>query len=204
VVHFSNGTGAQCASYTAVLEHLASHGFLTTCYESTNTGDGTQCVSAIETALTEYPKLADTKIGSAGHEIGGSGAILCVQRAEQKWGPAMIYAGYAAGPVSGSGAVANYKELFAMVESPVFMFNGSADMLLPVSWVRESYGPLQSEKWWYEAEGAMSIPVPARWMQESAVVWFRWKLLGDAIAGDYFKNMPNGMDWHLQQMDARM
>jgi hypothetical protein len=204
VVHFSNGTGAQCDSYVGILEHIASHGFLTTCYESTDTGDGTQCMSAIETALSEYPSLVDTKIGSTGHEVGGGGAILCVQRAEQKWGSAMIYAGHAAAPVSGSGAVDNYRELFGMIESPIFMFNGSEDMLVPVSWVREGYDALHSEKWWYEAEGATHIPVPTRWAQESAVVWFRWKLLGDENAGDYFKNMPNGMDWNLQEMHARM
>jgi hypothetical protein len=43
--------------------------------------------------------------------------------------------------------------------------------------------------------------VPTRWAEESAVVWFRWKLLGDEAAGAYFKNMPNTDDWDLQQFD---
>lgn len=204
IVHFSNGTGAQCSNYTSILEHIASHGFLTTCYENPDTGDGTPCIAAVETALSEYPDLADTKVGSAGHHVGGGGAILCVYRAEQKWGTSMIYAGDAAEPVSGSGAVSNYQELYGMIKSPIFMFNGSADMLVPISWVRDGYDALHSEKWWYEAEGATHIPVPERWARQSAVVWFRWKLLGDSIAGDYFKNMPNGADWNLQEMDPGM
>jgi hypothetical protein len=44
------------------------------------------------------------------------------------------------------------------------MFNGSSDQLVPAAWVRESYDALHSEKWWYEAHGAMHIPVPTRWI----------------------------------------
>ena len=52
-----------------------------------------------------------------------------------------------------------------------------------------------TEKYWYEATGAAHIPVPTKWTNESTVVFFRWKLLGDKAACEYFKKMPDGPDW---------
>jgi hypothetical protein len=31
-------------------------------------------------------------------------------------------------------------------------------------------------------------------------VWFRWKLLGDKQACQYFKNMPNTNEWNSKQV----
>jgi hypothetical protein len=202
VVHLANGTGARCSSYGAILEHLASHGFLATCYENTNTGQGTQCVEAIETALNEYPDLADNKIGSTGHSQGGGAAVVCVYRAEEKWGTSMKYAGHAMEPAHGFGdAPSDYASLYAQIESPIFMFNGSRDTLVSASWVGQGFRALNDsvEAYWYTAVGAAHIPVPTSWTQESATAWFRWKLLDDKQACTYFKEtMLSGGDWELQ------
>jgi hypothetical protein len=196
IVHFANGTGAACETYQVILERLATHGFLTTCYENTATAEGTQCVTAIETALMEHSDLAAMKVGSAGHEQGGGAALLCLYRAEQKWGDAMIYAGHGVIPVSGlGGKTPEYPMLYAEIKSPVFMFTASDDMLVPDDWVRTAYDNLKSERYWYEATGATYLPLPLKWAQESTVAWFRWKLLGDQAAGEYFKKMPDGDDW---------
>ncbi|MDH5671881.1 MAG: hypothetical protein OEZ06_07000 [Myxococcales bacterium] len=201
VVHLANGTGASCSSYLAVLEHLASHGFLAACYEDRNTGQGTQCITAIETARSEYPDLADDKIGSTGHSQGGGAAVVCIYRAEAQWGDSMIYAGHAMEPAHGYGdAPADYASLYAQIESPIFMFNGSSDTLVSARWVGEGFDALSSsvEAYWYQAQGADHIPIPTRWTEESTVAWFRWKLLGDTQACQYFKDMPNSSDWTLQ------
>jgi hypothetical protein len=198
VVHFSNGTGASCSSYMAALEHLASHGFLTTCYESPATGDGAQCVTAIETALAEYPDLADTKIGSGGHQTGGGGALICVARLEAMGG-ALQVVGHASEPDL-SGVAASWPEMFAAVTSPIFIFNGSEDQLVSEQATRHQFDALAPglEAYWYEATGAPHIPVPVKWMKESMVAWFRWKLLGDRGACEHVKAMPDSDDWDLQ------
>lgn len=201
IVHLANGTGARCSTYGSILEHLASHGFLTTCYEDTNTGQGTQCLTAIQTALAEYPDLADTKVGSTGHSQGGGGAIMCVYRAEQEYGDSIDIVGHAMEPAHGYGdAPANYASLYAQIRSPIFMFNGSSDSLVSSSWVSQGFNALDDgiEAYWYEAVGAAHIPIPTRWTEESTVAWFRWKLLGDTQACEYFKNMPNTSDWDFQ------
>ncbi len=203
VVHLSNGTGASCFTYNAILEHLASHGFLASCYEDTNTGQGTQCISALETLFAEYPDLADNRIGSTGHSQGGGASFICIYRAEEKWGDSMIYAGHSMEPASGYGdSPSNWASLYGQIESPFFMFNGSSDMLVSASWVRDAFDALPdtTEAYWYEAVGASHMtPIPTSYTQESAVAWFRWKLLGDAQACEYFKAMPNSSDWNLQE-----
>jgi hypothetical protein len=205
IAHLANGTGARCSTYNGVLTRLASHGFLTTCYENTNTGQGTQCLTAIQTALAEFPDLALPLAGSTGHSQGGGGAIMCVYRAEQEMPGALTIVGHAMEPASGFGdSPANYASLYGQIRSPIFMFNGSSDTLVSSSWVGQAFNALADdvEAYWYTAMGAAHIPVPTRWTQESTVPWFRWKLLGDSQACDYFKNMPNGNDWDLRQAQA--
>lgn len=205
VVHLANGTGARCSTYGGILTHLASHGFLAVCYENTNTGQGTQCITALETAMARHPELVDDKIGSTGHSQGGGAAFMCLQRAEARWGSSKIYAGLAMEPASGFGdSPANWASYYAQIKSPMFMFNGSADFLVSASWVGRAFDALanDTEAYWYEATGAAHIPIPTRWTQESAVAWFRWKLLGDNAACRYFKSMPAGRDWNPRRNQA--
>ena len=118
---------------------------------------------------------------------------------------ALTIVGHAMEPASGFGdSPANYASLYAQIRSPIFMFNGSVDTLVSQSWVGQAFNALDDsvEAYWYTAMGASHIPIPTRWTQESTVAWFRWKLLGDAQACDYFKNMPNGNDWDLRQAQA--
>jgi len=201
ITHLANGTGASCASYAAILQRLASHGFLTTCYENTNTGQGTQCLTAVQTALDNYPELAAKKVGSTGHSQGGGGAIMCVYRVEQQFGTEIQIVGHAMEPASGFGdSPANWASLYGQIRSPIFLFNGSVDTLVSASWVRQAFDALGDgiEAYWYQADGASHIPIPTSWTQESTVAWFRWKLLGDRQACEYFKAMPNGTSWTLQ------
>ena len=58
VLHFSNGTEL-CMFYNSVLQQWASHGFIATCYETTQSGSGSACVNAVEAAVSAYPDLAD-------------------------------------------------------------------------------------------------------------------------------------------------
>jgi hypothetical protein len=54
---------------------VATHEFLAVCYEDTNTGAGTQGITAFQTAMTNYPDLVDNKLGSTGHSQGGPGGV---------------------------------------------------------------------------------------------------------------------------------
>src|SRR5580658_5251673 len=195
VIHLANGTGATCSDYEDALERFATHGFLTTCYEDTNTGAGTEGMTAFETALAMYPDLADNKLGSTGHSQGGQAAFTTLQLAEAKWGTAMIYAGLAMEPASGFGTQptgGTWEQVYGEITSPMFMFSGTADVLVSSSWVGEAYSAMSTtdEVYWWSATGATHIPTPQVPEEQVSIPWFRWKLLGDNAACVFFKAMP--------------
>lgn len=200
IIHHANGTGATCSMYGSLLSHLASHGFIVACYESSNTGAGDQCIDAVDAAMLEFDFAAD-KLGFTGHSQGGGAAFICTANAEDRWGSSMQIAGHAQQPASGFGdAPYNWASIYNTINSPMFMFNGSSDWLVSSSWVGDAYDELPSgtEAYWYEAVGSTHIPVPNDESAESATAWFLWKLEGDQDACRYFKDMPSTYDWRYQ------
>jgi hypothetical protein len=203
VIHLSNGTGATCAAYAAALQRMASHGFLTTCFEDPNTGSGQQGLMALQTAVMNYPDLADMKFGLTGHSQGGQAAFTSLQLAEAKWGDSAIYAGLAMEPASGFGVQpsgGSWQSVYAKLKSPMFMFSGlGTDGLVSQGWVQQAYDalPKSEEAYFWTASGATHIPVPNGEEQEISIPWFRWKLLGDQKACMYFKSIPmTNMKWN--------
>jgi hypothetical protein len=195
VIHLSNGTGATCADYQDDLNRMASHGFLATCFEDTNTGAGTDGMTAFETAMMMYPALADNKLGSTGHSQGGQAAFTTLQLAEAKWGTTMIYAGLAMEPASGFGTQPSggtWQMIYGEIKSPMFMFSGTADMLVSAAWVGQAYSAMnpKNEVYWWSATGATHIPTPQVPEEQVSIPWFRWKLLGDNAACKFFKAIP--------------
>lgn len=201
VVHVANGTGATCSMYNDLLGSLASHGFLAACYEDTNTGAGDQGLEAIEVARELYPDLVSDKIGSAGHSQGGMAAFTVLANAEDAFGPSFTYAGLAMQPASGFGETpwGGWRPRYASIESPMFMFSGSADVLVSGSWVQSGFDALSDdvEAYFWDKFGSTHIPVPARDAAEVGIPWFRWKLLGDRDACEDFYALRNGL-WSVQ------
>lgn len=197
VVHMANGTTATCSAYAASIQRLASHGFLAACYEDPNTGAGTQGLEALDTALSSFPELADHKFGSTGHSQGGQAAFTVLALAEKKYGfTDWVYAALAMEPASGFGSQpvgATWQQLYSAIQSPVFMFSGlGTDGLVSQSWVQSAYNATSPtvEAYFWTAQGATHIPVPNGLEQEISIPWFRWKLLGDSQACEYFKGIP--------------
>ncbi|MET0344100.1 MAG: hypothetical protein ABW252_24005 [Polyangiales bacterium] len=204
VIHLANGTGASCGNYAATINTLASHGFLTTCYENTNTGAGTQGLQAFERAVADYPNLAAKKFGSMGHSQGGQAAFTVLALTEEKFGPDATYAGLAMEPASGFGTQprgGSWQSVYAKIKSPMFMFSGTADILVSQGWVRQGFAALADsvEAYHWSASGATHIPVPNGETQQVSVPWFRWKLLGDQDACKAFFALETGTRWNKVQ-----
>ncbi len=194
MVHLANGTGATCSDYQDDLNRLASHGFLTLCYENANTGAGTQGIQAYDAAIAMFPDLVDKKIGSTGHSQGGQAAFTVLQLAEAKY-TGYTFAGLAMEPASGFGTQPSggtWQQVYAKIKSPMFMFSGTADMLVSAAWVGEAYSAMnpKNEVYWWSATGATHIPTPQVPEEQVSIPWFRWKLLGDQAACKFFKAMP--------------
>ena len=196
VIHLSNGTGATCSVYAPALNRMATHGFLACCYEDPNTGSGQDGVPALAAALMAYPDLADKKFGSTGHSQGGQAAFTTLQLVEQKYGSDMIYAGLAMEPASGFGTQptgGTWQQLYGEIKSPMFMFSGlNTDGLVSQAWVQQAYDATSKteEAYFWTANGATHIPVPNAQEEEISIPWFRWKLLGDQKACQFFKAIP--------------
>jgi hypothetical protein len=219
VVHLANGTTASCSNYQGALERLATHGFLAVCYEDPNTGAGDYGITALETAQRLYPNLVDNKFGSTGHSQGGQASLVTLQLAEAKFGSTMTYAGLAMEPASGYGTQPRgqtWKQSYAKIKSPVFMFSGDSsigfanstllgfstgDGLVAISWVNEGFGALSRrvEAYHWTARGATHIPTPVTEEQNISIPWFRWKLLGDKAACQFFQGLRNTAKWQSQK-----
>jgi hypothetical protein len=202
VIHLANGTGGTCSAYQNLLNRLASHGFLTTCYESGQTGAGQQGLMAIQAAYENFPDLADTKIGSTGHSQGGQASFIVLQFAEEEFGDSYTYAGLAMEPASGFGSQpsgTSWQAVYAKIKSPMFMFSGTADILVSASWVRQAFTALDDsiEAYNWSAVGAVHVPTPQSETIEVGIPWFRWKLLGDKAACEAFKALPDGANWNM-------
>ena len=204
IVHYANGTNSTCDPNFPILERLATHGFLGACYENPNTGAGTQAITAYETVMMAHGEMVGNAIGSTGHSQGGGAAFIALARAEEKWGDKMIYAGLAVEPARGYGAQptdGTWQQFHAKIKSPMFMFSGTADNLVPDMWVADAYNamPKTNEVYWWSAIGATHVPAPVKWQLQVATPWFRWKLLGEKAACEAFKKLPDGPDWDVRQ-----
>jgi len=209
IVHLSNGTGAMCAIYGSVLNNLAQYGFMAICYENTNTGQGTQAMQAIDTAISKYPNLVDkNKMGFTGHSQGGAGTFTALARAEEKYGSGAKYTGVAMEPAAGFGnAPANWIQMFRNIKSPVAMFNGAADTLVFQPYARMSWTPLSDDipKAWYKAMGMDSthIPTPNNPGRQITVPWFYWMLLDNQAACQAFKDLPKKGPGRWSEIDSK-
>ena len=108
----------------------------------------------------------------------------------------MIYAGLAMEPASGFGTQptgGTWQTLYGAIKSPMFMFSGlNTDGLVSQAWVQQAYDATSKteEAYFWTANGATHIPVPNGEEEEISIPWFRWKLLGDQKACQFFKAIP--------------
>jgi hypothetical protein len=196
IIHLANGTGASCSSYSRALDRFATHGFLTTCYENANTGAGTQGLEAFKTALEKFPDLAAKRFGSTGHSQGGQASFVVQSLAEKEFGlEGAKYAGLAMQPASGFGSqpAGGWQMQYATIKSPMFMFSGrGSDGLVSQGWVQDAFEKLDDgiEAYHWTKQGGAHIPTPQGEEMQIGPAWFRWKLLGDKAACEFFKSIP--------------
>jgi hypothetical protein len=155
-------------------------------------------MDSYDTALKEFPDLIDAnRIGSTGHSQGGMASINCTARIETKYGlgDGKIYAGFAIEPASGFGTnpTETWQTLYGQIKSPMFMFSGvPTDTLVSQGWVQQAFDAMDksTEVYFWGKTGANHITTSSPDTNEVIVSWFRWKLLGDEKACEYFKQIP--------------
>lgn len=195
ISHYSNGTGAPCAYYNEVNDHLASYGFLATCYESRQTGSGKPCTDAITTALNSYSgKVLTDKFVSTGHSQGGGAAHTCQYLLEQKYPSAKI-ASIGIAPAHGMSRY-SFRTEYPKIKGPVLMVSGSRDTNVPNGWVSLGYDLIKSDKQWIQMVGANHFNTNP-WAKQSILTWSAWKLFDDKTSKMYFDGMMKSKYWKL-------
>lgn len=188
ILIYNNGTGARCSIYARMNRYFASHGFLVACYESTNTGSGNQCISAIKTLKRKYSSKVTNMIAVSGHSQGGGAAHACHYKAEKEF-PNDDVISVSHAPAHGMN-FRSYTSAYPEIDGAVVMLSGSRDSIVRHSWVRRGYTRIRSEKYWYDYQGANHFNVYTR--TQSAVVAFgTWKFAGNKDAENYFKGLPS-------------
>ncbi|MGK5533979.1 poly(ethylene terephthalate) hydrolase family protein [Streptomyces sp. URMC 129] len=106
VLTWGNGTGARPATYTALLAHLASWGFVVIAADSGATGQGTEMLAGARHLVVAnddpgsvfHDRIDTRRIGALGHSQGAGGAVnaavaadglitaaLCVALPDERW-----------------------------------------------------------------------------------------------------------------------
>jgi predicted dienelactone hydrolase len=194
LIVWGNGTFNTPTNYTALFNHFATHGFIVAAADTSNSGSGKEMIACLEymlsqntTAGSPYQGHIDTNhIASSGYSQGGAGCL------EAGIDPRFV----ATAPVSPYIVLSlgGYDTTSVMKQvHPMFLISGDADTVATPS---NNQTPI-----------FMSAPVPIVWGTHAGsthfevlnnggayagplTAWFRYKLMDDQSAGNWFKKTP--------------
>lgn len=187
IFHFSNGTGASCGFYQPLLNHMASYGYLALCYETTQSGSGEPCMTAIETALTLYGgEVYHDRFVSSGHSQGGGAGHVCHFLLEESYPEANIISATIQ-PAHGMNRL-SYRSEYPLIRGPIFTMSGTLDTVVSDAWIYLGYQLFTTEKYWYIAIGATHFNFH-NWAKTSILSFSQWKLFDDEQARQSFVDL---------------
>jgi hypothetical protein len=185
VILWGNGTGATPSSYSALLTHLASHGFIVAAANTTNAGSGREMLAGIAAVSADRTLAAGAdlqNIGATGHSQGGGGAIAAGADPRVD----TIF------PLQGAigGSVTNLRTGSAL------FFAGQRDTLVSPTLVRRDFTRTTGIPAAYaELAGASHFePVGSGGgFRGTLTAWARWRLAGDASGSALFAGTSPGL-----------
>jgi len=194
MVVWGNGTINTPATYTALFNHWASHGFIVAAANTSNAGSGKEMLACLNymiaqntTSGSPYAGHVDVNhIASSGYSQGGAG---CLEAGEDpRFTVIAAVSPFVVLPLGGYDSSSPSKQIH-----PMFMISGSADTVatpsinqapifmeakVPIVWATHA-GSTHFEV--LGNGGAYAGPLTA---------WFRYKLMGDPNARDWFEKPP--------------
>jgi pimeloyl-ACP methyl ester carboxylesterase len=203
VILWGNGTGTQPVDYAALLQQLASYGFVVAAANTPNAGSGAEMLRCLDWLTAENVregsaykgKLDLAKVGATGHSQGGGGTLMAGRDPRVTVTAPLMPAGRGDPSVTAS-----------QQHGPMLLLSGGMDGLAP---------PERSQKPVFEA-----AKTPVTWMtyktaghlapmedggpyRAALTAWFLYQLDGDAKAGAMFTGEACGYctdnDWVIQR-----
>jgi hypothetical protein len=191
IASIGNGTGARCIFYQSIAMHLASHGYLVSCAETTQSGDAKMCMEGME-YLRGLEHADGDMFFSTGHSQGGSSANHCGFKYGNKY-PSAKVAVVGIEPAFGMGWPNYYRDLPNM-RADSFQISGTDDTVVGASYVYRGYKYIQGEKYWYEARGISHFN-PQTVAKEAGLLFGNWKLMGYQSSRNLFLDLPKSFSW---------
>jgi dienelactone hydrolase len=194
VIVWGNGTFNTPSSYTDLFNHFASQGFIVAAADTSNSGSGKEMLACLQYMIDQntaagspYQGHVDVNhIASSGYSQGGAG---CLEAGiDPRFTAIAAVSPYIVIPLGGYDTTSVMKQVH-----PIFMISGDADTVAVPSNNQE---PI-----------FMQAPVPIFWATHAGsthfevlsnggayagplTAWFRYKLMGDPSARDWFEKPP--------------
>ncbi len=183
VILWGNGTGATPTSYSGLLSHWASWGFIVVAANTTNAGTGRdmlRCLDWLEnSSLSSSADL--TKVGTSGHSQGGGGAIMA--GVDPRISASAPIEGYTLG--LGHSRTSHDKQ-----SGPILILSGSADTLVNPNLNHLSlFQDTNVPAFWAILRGASHFqPVGnGGGFRGITTAWFLYQLTGSIDAAPFFE-----------------
>lgn len=181
IITWGNGTLAVPLFYQALLDHLASYGFVVVASTSTMTGSGQEMLGGVDYLVDEngregsifFNKVDVDHVGATGHSQGGGGTINAGTDPR----------------VTCTAPIEPTPGRVAELQGPMFLIAGSEDSIVPASWVTAStYDPALVPTIYGIAQGASHFTplADAGMMRGYLTAWFCAELLGHEEARTAF------------------
>lgn len=181
IITWGNGTGAPTFSYSGLLNHLASWGFVVVASNSVMTQSGKAMINGVDYLIEQnktpgskfYGKLDTQSIGTTGHSQGGGGAINAATDPR----------------VTCSAPIAPSPGRIRNVDCPIFLVAGSVDGIVSAGLVRmTSYSMATSPTIFGIADGMghMSFVGNGGRARGYITAFFMYHLQDDATAAQAF------------------
>lgn len=183
VILWGNGTGASPRTYSALLSHWASWGFVVVAANTSSAGSGREMLSCLDwlerSTLSAFVDFS--KVATSGHSQGGGGAIMAgVDRRIKTTAPIQ---GYTLGLGHNSSSQSQQN-------GPMLLLSGSSDTLVnPTTNHAPVFRRANVPVFWAILRGASHFePVPdGGSYRPITTAWFLYQLNGNADAAEYFE-----------------
>ncbi|HSX85672.1 MAG TPA: hypothetical protein VLE50_09715 [Cellvibrio sp.] len=183
VILWGNGTGSSPTSYSGLLSHWASWGFVVVAANTANAGTGRdmlQCLDWLErSSLAASVDLS--KVGTSGHSQGGGGAIMA--GVDSRIAASAPIEGYTLG-------LGHNRSSHDEQSGPMLILSGSADTLVNPTLNHASlFQSINVPAFWAILQGASHFePVgDGGGFRGITTAWFLYQLDGSADAAEFFE-----------------
>lgn len=188
IILWGNGTGSSPSTYSALLTHWASHGFVVAAARTSNAGSGEEMIDCLDYLVEQNGRSSGTyggklnvnRVGTAGHSQGGGGSIMAGQ--DNRVTATAPFQPYTIGLGHRSSSQSNQN-------GPMFLMTGGSDTIAsPSRNAQPVFNRANVPVFWGELNSASHfVPVGnAGGFRGPSTAWLRYHLMGDQNARSTF------------------